>query len=79
LIASATKRLAGDGQVDFFAKFGEQETRQTRRADAHYVLGLGLMRQAQMDEAKNQFEQAVNFNAAHTWAKYQLARLTEPQ
>ena len=79
LIASATRRLAGEGQVDFFAKFGEQETRQTRRADAHYVLGLGLMRQAQIDEAKNQFEQAVNFNAAHTWAKYQLARLTARQ
>jgi tetratricopeptide (TPR) repeat protein len=75
LIASGARGLAGDGQVDFFAKFGEQETRQTRRADAHYVLGLGLVRQGQVDEAKNQFEQAINYNAGHTWARHQLSEL----
>jgi tetratricopeptide (TPR) repeat protein len=77
LIDSGTRRLAGDGQVDFFAKFGEQETRQTRRADGHYVLGLGLVGRGRMDEAKNQFEQAINFNAGHTWAGYQLSRLNQ--
>jgi Tfp pilus assembly protein PilF len=60
--------------VDFFAKFGEQETRQTRRAAGHYVLGLGLMGKGQIDQARNQFEQAINFNAGHTWARHWLSR-----
>jgi tetratricopeptide (TPR) repeat protein len=76
LVASATEGLSGKAKVDFFAKFGEQATRQSRRADAHYVLGLGLLLLGRTDEAKNQFAQAVRFNTAHTWARYELARLT---
>jgi Tfp pilus assembly protein PilF len=58
--------------VDFFAKFGEQQTRQGQRAAAHYELGLGLLGQGRVEEAKNQFQQALNFNAAHAWARYYL-------
>jgi tetratricopeptide (TPR) repeat protein len=72
LVAAGTRRLSGEGNVDFFAKFGEQETRQARRATAHYQLGLGLLGQGKIEEARNQFEQAVNFNAGHTWASYYL-------
>ena len=77
LVTSGTKRLAGGGQVDFFAKFGEQQTRQTRRAEAHYTLGLGLLAQGRTQEAGNQFAQAINFNAGDTWAKYWLAHLND--
>jgi len=73
LVQAATDRLSADGKVDFFAKFGEQATRQTQRAEAHYLLGLVLMLQGRRDEAKNQFEQALNFNGAHTWAAYHLS------
>ena len=72
LVAAGTRSLSGEGSLDFFAKFGEQETRQTRRATAHYELGLGLLGQGKLDEARNQFEQAINFNAGHTWAQYYL-------
>ncbi len=75
LVASGTKRISGEGDVDFFAKFGEQQTRQGQRATAHYELGLGLLGQGRLEEARNQFEQALNFNAGHTWAKYHIASL----
>jgi len=75
LVASGTRRLSGGGTVDFFAKFGEQQTRQGQRASAHYELGLGLLGQGRTEEAKNQFEQAINFNAGYTWARYHLSSL----
>jgi len=74
LVAAGTRGLAGGGTVDFFAKFGEQQSRQAQRAAAHYELGLGLLGQGKTKEAQNQFEQAVNFNAGHTWAKYHLSQ-----
>ncbi len=75
LVAQATRLLrAGEG-IDFFAKFGEQKTRQSQRADAHFLLGLGLLIQGKGDEAKNQFEQALNFNKAHVWAKYHWSQM----
>jgi tetratricopeptide (TPR) repeat protein len=75
LVAAGTRRLSGEENVDFFAKFGEQQTRQAQRAAAHYELGLGLLGQGRTEEAKNQFEQALKFNAAHTWARYHLSSL----
>ena len=75
LVAAGTRALGGEGSVDFFAKFGEQQSRQAQRATAHYELGLGLLGQGKTAEARNQFEQAVNFNVGHTWAKYHLSQL----
>jgi len=74
LVAAGTKALAGGGTVDFFAKFGEQQSRQGQRATAHYELALGLLGQGKFNEARNQFEQAVNFNTGHTWANYYLSQ-----
>jgi len=75
LVAAGTRRVSGDANVDFFAKFGEQQTRQGQRASAHYELGLGLLGQGRIEEARNQFEQALHFNAGHTWARYHLTSL----
>jgi len=77
MVASGTKRISGEGDVDFFAKFGERQTRQGQRATAHYELGLGLLGQGRLDEARSQFEQALNFNAGHTWARYHLETISK--
>lgn len=76
IVSHATQRLErGSGTIDFFAKFGEQKARQTQRAEAHYLLGLGLFLQEKTEEAVNQFEQACNYNKGHVWARYYLSRL----
>jgi tetratricopeptide (TPR) repeat protein len=73
LVTAATKSLSEEGVIDFFAKFGEQESAQTQRAENHYELGLGLLGQGEIEKAKVQFEQALTFNVGHTWARYQLS------
>lgn len=73
MVDSGTPRISGEGDVDFFAKFGEQQTRRVRQASAHYELGLGLLGEGQLDEAKKHLEQTLSLDAGHTWAKYYLS------
>jgi len=75
LIENAKEELSKEADVDVFAKFGRQQTEQARRASAHYALGLGYMGKGLRDEAKAEFEKAVELNVSHTWAKAQLAEL----
>ncbi len=76
LIARLSARLAGgDGTADFFAKFGEQQTRAKRKADTHYALGLARMHQGQSADAKEHFKQALTFNASHAWTRYYLSQI----
>ncbi|MBP7936351.1 MAG: DUF5107 domain-containing protein [Phycisphaerae bacterium] len=73
LVEDGRKRLTRVEDTDFFAKFGEQETKRVRTADAYYAIGLGLLGQGEADSARREFEQAVKLNASHVWARYQLA------
>ena len=75
LADTGQRRLAKDESVDFFAKFGEQETRRTSRATAHYVAGLGFLGQEKLREAEEQFQQAVKQNRSNVWAQYELSVL----
>ncbi|MBN2476824.1 MAG: DUF5107 domain-containing protein [Pirellulales bacterium] len=75
LIEQGQKALAEGESADFFAKFGQQSTRQAREASAHFTSGLGLLGMGQTDKAKQEFEQAVKLNRSHVWAKHQLAAL----
>ncbi|NLH18124.1 MAG: tetratricopeptide repeat protein, partial [Phycisphaerae bacterium] len=63
------------GGADFFAKFGEQQSRAKRKADTHYALGLAQMHNGQTAGAKEHFKQALSLNASHTWARYYLSQL----
>ena len=75
LIQSGTQRIERDEETDFFAKFGEQQARQARRASAHYILGLGYLGAGQTDEARAEFAKAARLNVSHVWAKAQLEAL----
>lgn len=75
VIKAAEGRLKASEGEDFFAKFGRRQSAAARQADAHYLLGLGYLGQGDRDKAKAQFEQALELNQAHLWARYQLAAL----
>ncbi len=75
LIDRAQRRLDGDFSTDYFAKFGEQQTEQAQKAEAHYELGLGLFGKKQYEEAKQEFEQALQMNQSLVWAKHYLSEL----
>ena len=70
LVDAGRKQLQQGESADFFAKFGEQKTRQARTASAHFLIGLGLLGQGQTSESQKALQQAASMNAADPWAAY---------
>ena len=58
--------------VDFFEKFGERQTPDDRRADGHYLIGLGYLGKNMQKEAKQEFSEAVRLNINQIWANKYL-------
>jgi tetratricopeptide (TPR) repeat protein len=71
LIALGKQRLDSP-DIDFFAKFGERETADDRKSDAHYLTGLGYMGKDLAGEAAREFEAARNLNINNVWAIWHL-------
>ena len=70
--------LASDsGRPDYFAKFGERETKEARMAQGHYILALGYLGSGQRQEAKTELQQAVKLNVNHLDAQFQLQSLSD--
>ena len=75
LIEAGRNKLAQKVEVDFFAKFGEQQTPESQEACAHYILGLGYLGKGQRSAARSEFERTVALDVSHVWAKAFLAEL----
>jgi tetratricopeptide (TPR) repeat protein len=75
LIEAGKARLSQKIEVDFFAKFGEQQTPEAQEASAHYILGLGYLGKGQRSAARSEFERTVALDVSHVWAKAFLAEL----
>ncbi|MCB7129567.1 MAG: tetratricopeptide repeat protein, partial [Candidatus Brocadiales bacterium] len=75
LIAVGKKRLEERASSDFFAKFGEKEDQAAQMATAHYLIGLGYAGKGDQDDAKAEFDKALQLNANHLWAAAQLKAL----
>ena len=75
LLRRGRESLDAKPAVDFFAKFGFQPSAQLRQAQAHYLLGLGLLGKNETSQAKAEFQQAVQLDLNHLWAQTQLAGL----
>lgn len=54
--------------ADYFAKFGERRSERVRKADAHFLTGLGCLGLGQDAEAQSQFGQALVLHPAHLGA-----------
>jgi tetratricopeptide (TPR) repeat protein len=61
--------------IDFFAKFGERETPDDRKSEAHYLIGLGYLGKGLDQEARQEFAEAVRLNINHIWAAEYLREL----
>ncbi len=77
LVEEGRKRTQDQGSADFFAKFGQEQTRRSQLATAHYLIGLGLLGQENTGAARSEFDQAVDLDAAHVWARYQREAITD--
>ncbi len=75
LITTGSEKLTEDVAMDFFAKFGREQTKEARLADAHYIIGLGYLGIGQTKNAKAEFAQALELNVNHLWAQVLLYEL----
>jgi len=55
--------------LSFFAKFGERDTPEVRKARAHYLIGLGRAGRGEIAAARAEFEKAARLNVNHVWAR----------
>ena len=75
LIKTGNNRLVGGASEDFFAKFGEKQSRNNRMANAHYIIALGYLGTGKIDNAKTHLSKALELNINHLWANVMLADL----
>jgi tetratricopeptide (TPR) repeat protein len=61
--------------IDFFAKFGEQQSQRSRLANAHYMAGLGYLGLNEKDKARQEFKQALEASPDHLGAKTMLNQI----
>lgn len=74
LIQSGKASLQSAPSMDFFAKFGEKQSALARKAEAHYLIGLGCLGKGNKEEARAEFKKALELNINHSSAKRQLER-----
>lgn len=74
LIRIGENRL-GHSEEDFFAKFGEKQTPDDKKADAYFLMGLGNLGNGDLESAKKDLAQAVELNINHIWAAALLTQL----
>jgi len=72
LIEKGEVMLSGDQRADFFEKFSGDESENARKADAHYLIGLGKLGLGNTDVATEEFNKVLKLNPAHLGAKVML-------
>lgn len=75
LIKTGNDRLLDGSSEDFFAKFGEKQSRNNRLANSHYIIALGYLGTSQIEKAKTHLTKSLDLNINHLWAKVMLADL----
>ena len=74
LVRQAREALAAAPSMDFFEKFGERQSARVRRANLHFLAGLGLLGQGKSAEAAAEFAEAVSTDPGHLEAGRFLKR-----
>jgi tetratricopeptide (TPR) repeat protein len=72
LLKSGEQALKEGEKIDFFAKFGQEQTQRSRLAVIHYITGLGYLGLDEKEKAKQEFIQALEASPDHLWAQATL-------
>jgi tetratricopeptide (TPR) repeat protein len=70
LADAAARQIEGQKDVDFFAKFGGQQSQRVTQANAFFMKGLVHLARGEKDQAKAAFDSALKLDKSHVWAKY---------
>jgi Tfp pilus assembly protein PilF len=60
--------LGTAGKADFFAKFGEGESMNERKASAYYKMALGYLASGESAKAEESFDHALRLKNSLLWA-----------
>lgn len=72
LIQQGQNQLKSKDQPDYFAKFGDRQPERVRKANAHYIAGLGYLGLGRNTAAQSEFQKALKWHPAHLGANQQL-------
>jgi tetratricopeptide (TPR) repeat protein len=75
IIRAGERQIGSTGEVDFFAKFGDEGTDRQRKANGYYLMGLGYLGRADTPRAKEYFEESVRMDVSQLWARVFLDEL----
>jgi tetratricopeptide (TPR) repeat protein len=71
LVKAGEEQLTTGEAADYFAKFGERQSERVRKANAHYLIGLGQLGLGDKAKAEAQFWQALELHPGHLGAQMQ--------
>ena len=72
LIEEGNTQMSKESEVDFFAKFGEKETRNEQLSNAYLKIGLGNKGLGESSKANENLKKAVELSASNLWAQVEL-------
>ncbi|MGA2607521.1 MAG: DUF5107 domain-containing protein [Terriglobia bacterium] len=75
LLKSGREELGSSVDLGYFAKFGTRRSEAARKAEAHYLMGLGLLGKNDRQEAKVEFKRVLELDPNHLRAGTQLSLL----
>ncbi len=75
LVSSGNQALEQSPEIDFFAKFGEQQSQRAQLARAHYIAGLGYLGLIDKEQARQELTEAIKVSPDHLGARTVLAEL----
>ncbi len=64
--------LEAEEEVDFFSKFGGEETERMRKAQANYLIGLSRLGKGEKEEAQSYFKEVLQWDPGHPWVRTML-------
>jgi tetratricopeptide (TPR) repeat protein len=75
LLKSGREELGSSVDLGYFAKFGTRRSEAARKAEAHYLMGLGFLGKNDRQEAKAEFKRVLELDPNHLRAGTQLSLL----
>jgi len=69
LVNSGNRSLQNRDQIDFFAKFGQQQSQRSSLGMTHFVIGLGYLGLEKRAEAEAEFRKALEICPDHLYSK----------